>query len=179
MREQLRDLGNRVMMAFGRGVLKGVNDAGGRQTLQAELLKGELRDGIEYMQHYGFTSHPHAGADIAVAFVSGNREQGIAVAVGDRRYRLTALETGEVALYDDLGNRVMLLREMVKVVAVQHLEAEAPTTKLVSAVTIEGSLTVNGNVATTGTITNNGKNIGSTHTHTGVTPGSGSTGVPN
>lgn len=179
MMQEIRNLKNRVMMAFARGVLRSVNDAGGRQVLQAEFLKGELRDGVEYMQHYGFTSHPHAGADVAVAFLAGNREQGIAVAVGDRRYRLKALQTGEVALYDDLGNKVQLLRDMVKIEAVQHLEATAPTTKLISDVTIEGSLTVNGNMATTGTITNNGKDIGSGHTHKDVQPGSGNTGVPN
>jgi uncharacterized protein involved in type VI secretion and phage assembly len=38
--------------------------------------------------------------------------------------------------------------------------------------------TVNGNFATTGTITNNGKSIGSTHTHSGVTTGGGTTGAP-
>lgn len=177
MMQELRNLKNRVMMAFARGVIRSVNDAGGRQVLQAEFLKGELRDGVEYMQHYGFTSHPHAGADVAVAFLAGNREQGIAVAVGDRRYRLAALQTGEVALYDDLGNKVMLLRDMVKIEAVQHLEATAPTTKLVSAVTIDGSLTVNGNVSTTGAITNNGKDIGSGHQHLN-SGGSGLGGVP-
>lgn len=39
--------------------------------------------------------------------------------------------------------------------------------------------TITGNMAITGTsLTHNGKNIGSTHTHTGVQPGSGTTGVP-
>lgn len=42
-----------------------------------------------------------------------------------------------------------------------------------------GTMQVTGNVATTGTITNNGKNIGSTHTHSGVQPGAGNTGAPN
>ena len=38
---------------------------------------------------------------------------------------------------------------------------------------------ITGNMAITGTsLTHNGKNIGSTHTHTGVQPGSGTTGVP-
>jgi hypothetical protein len=41
-----------------------------------------------------------------------------------------------------------------------------------------GTMSVNGNIATTGTITNNGKNIGSTHEHSGVTTGSGNTGAP-
>ncbi len=172
--KEIRDLGNRVMMMFARGVLRAVTDSTSRQTLQIELLKGELRDGVERMQDYGFTSHP-TGGDVAVAFLGGNREQGIILSVDDRRYKIE-LQPGEVAMYDDLGNKVELLRDMVKVTAVQHLEAEAPTTKLISAVTIQGSLTVNGNVATTGTFTNNGKNIGSTHTHTGVQPGGGNTG---
>lgn len=41
------------------------------------------------------------------------------------------------------------------------------------------TMNVSGNIATTGTITNNGKSIGSTHTHSGVQPGSGNTGAPN
>lgn len=41
------------------------------------------------------------------------------------------------------------------------------------------SLTINANISSTGTLTNNGKNISSTHTHGGVQTGSGSTGVPN
>lgn len=178
-----REMASRVMMMVARGVLRGVTDSTKRQQLQAELLKGEVRDGIERMQNYGFTSHP-TGGDVAVVFVGGNREQGIALVVDDRRYRLS-MQAGEVAMYDDLGNKIELLRDMVKVTAVQHLDASAPTTKIVSDVTIEGSLTVTGNstlngaVATTGTITNNGKNIGSTHTHKDVQTGTASTGVPN
>ena len=42
-----------------------------------------------------------------------------------------------------------------------------------------GTMNVNGNIVSTGTITNNGKDIGSTHTHSGVQPGSGNTGTPN
>lgn len=170
MNEALRDMGNRVMMMFGRGVLRAVTDTGPRQQVQVEMLKDELRDGLEHMQNYGFTSHP-LGGDVAVAFLGGNREQGIVLVVDDRRYRL-ALLPGEVAIYDDLGNKIELLREMVKVTAVQHLEALAPTIKLI------GDLEVVGNVKTTGTITNNGKNIGSTHLHGGVLIGGANSGAP-
>jgi phage baseplate assembly protein V len=161
----MSDLLNRVMMMFGRGVLRAVIDTGPRQQVQVELLKGELRDGLEHMQNYGFTSHP-LGGDCAVAFNGGNREQGIVLVVDDRRYRIP-LQAGEVAIYDDLGNKVELLREMVKVTAVQHAEVVAPTIKLI------GDLEVIGNITSTGTITNNGKRVDSTHTHT-----SGGSGVP-
>jgi phage baseplate assembly protein V len=170
MGNPIRDLGNRVMMMFARGVLRGVNDANGRQQLQVELLKNEVRDDVEHMQNYGFTSHP-LGGDVAVVFIGGNREQGIVLAVDDRRYRIS-LEAGEVAMYDDQGNKVELLREMIKVTAVQHVEVVAPTIKLV------GDLEVLGNITTTGTVTNNGKDIGSTHRHGNVTIGSANSGAP-
>lgn len=165
MNDALRDLGSRVRMMFARGVLRAVNDTGPRQQVQVELLKDELRDGLEHMQNYGFTSHPQGG-DCAVAFNGGNREQGIVLVIDDRRYRIPLL-AGEVAMFDDLGNKIELLREMVKVTAVQHVEVEAPTIKLI------GDLEVIGNITTTGTITNNGKRVDSTHTHT-----SGGSGVP-
>ncbi|WP_336341759.1 phage baseplate assembly protein V [Pseudomonas atacamensis] len=165
MNDALREIGNRVMMMFARGVLRGVTDTGPRQQVQVELLKDELRDGLEHMQNYGFTSHP-TGGDCAVAFNGGNREQGIVLVVDDRRYRIP-LQAGEVAIYDDLGNKFELLREMVKVTAVQHVEVVAPTIKLI------GDLEVVGNITTTGTITNNGKRVDSTHTHT-----NGGSGVP-
>lgn len=165
MSDALKDLGARVRMMFGRGVLRCVTDSGPRQQVQVELLKDELRDGLEHMQNYGFTSHP-LGGDCAVAFNGGNREQGIVLVIDDRRYRIPLL-AGEVTIYDDLGNKIELLREMVKVTAVQHVEVVAPTIKLM------GDVEIVGNVTTTGTITNNGKHIGSTHTHT-----NGDSGVP-
>lgn len=44
---------------------------------------------------------------------------------------------------------------------------------------VTGNINQTGNFANTGTIQNNGKNIGSTHTHSGVQPGAGNTGAPN
>lgn len=172
MGNPIRDLSNRVMMMFARGVVRRVTDTNGRQQLQVELLKDELRDDIEHMQNYGFTSHAKGG-DVAVAFIGGNREQGIVLAVDDRRYRLV-LQAGEVAMYDDLGNKVELLRDMIKVTAVQHAEVVAPTIKLIGEIELVGNVKIQGNIDSTGMITNNGKRVDSTHTHS-----SGGAGVPN
>jgi hypothetical protein len=49
---------------------------------------------------------------------------------------------------------------------------------ITGAVTVNGATTLNGNLATTGTLTNNGKSVGSTHTHSGVQTGGGTTGTP-
>jgi phage baseplate assembly protein V len=166
MNEGLRELGNRIMMMFGRGVVRGVDDSGARQRVQVELLKGELRDGVEHMQNYGFTSHP-LGGDAAVAFLGGSREQGIALIVDDRRYRIV-LQPGETAIYDDLGNKVELLRDMVRVTAVQKIQVNAPAAEF----NID-ELDING-----ASLKHNGKNIGSTHTHGGVLVGGANTEGP-
>ncbi|PTT59350.1 hypothetical protein DBR26_31535 [Pseudomonas sp. HMWF007] len=71
-------------------------------------------------------------------------------------------------MYDDQGNKIELLRDMIKLTAVQHVEVEAPTIKII------GNLEVVGNITTTGTITNNGKHVDSTHTHS-----NSGAGVPN
>jgi hypothetical protein len=56
----------------------------------------------------------------------------------------------------------------------------SPTTVTINAtnININGKLTVVGDVETTGTLKNNTKLVGSTHTHSGVTTGSGTTGAP-
>lgn len=166
----MSDVLNLVKMVFGRGVIRALKDAGARQQAQVEMLKDEVIDDVEHMQNYGFTSHP-TGGDCAVAFNGGSREQGIVLVIDDRRYRIP-LEAGEVAMYDDQGNKIELLRDMVKITAVQHVEVMAPTIKLI------GDLEVIGNIKSTGTVTNNGKDIGSTHQHSGVLFGPANTGVP-
>ena len=45
-------------------------------------------------------------------------------------------------------------------------------------VTVNGKFTVNGDVATIGALTNNGKSVGSTHKHSGVQTGTSNTGNP-
>lgn len=47
-----------------------------------------------------------------------------------------------------------------------------------NSIVLNGATTVNGNVATTGTLTNNGHAVGSTHEHTGVSTGTGVSGPP-
>jgi phage gp45-like len=43
---------------------------------------------------------------------------------------------------------------------------------------ITSKVNITGDIVTTGSITNNGKKVDSTHTHSGVQPGSGNTGTP-
>lgn len=80
------------------------------QTLQVRLTAGEIKDGAEHFEAYGFTSHPQAGAEVLTAFLGGDRSHAVVLVASDRRYRIKALEAGEVAIYTDEGDRIHFKR---------------------------------------------------------------------
>lgn len=125
-REMLGGLESRVRGMVARAIVRLVDDARQAQELQIELLSDESQDAVERFQNYGLTSVPHAGAEALVVFAGGLRSHGVVLAVEDRRYRLTGLQDGEVALFDDLGNVIKLGRERIDVIAVTELRVEAP-----------------------------------------------------
>lgn len=100
----------RIRLLVSRGVLALVDDSLKMQRVQVRLLGGEPAD-AERFQQYGYTSHPHPGAEAVVAAVGGARSHLIALSVDDRRYRLKELAQGEMAIYDDLGHKVHLTRD--------------------------------------------------------------------
>lgn len=116
----LGPLKRRIMLMIGRAVVELVNDGVKLQGLQISLLEGEVRANVERFQNYGITSHPLPGAEAIAASVMGNRDHCVVIAVDDRRYRLQGLEAGEVALYDDLGQKVHLTRTGIVIDGAGH-----------------------------------------------------------
>lgn len=108
-------LRRRVALMVGRCVILATNDAKSLQELQISALADEELDRIERIQEYGFTSHAHAGAEGVIVCVGGNRNHALVIAVDDKRYRLTGLEMGEVAIYDDLGQKIVLKRTGIEI----------------------------------------------------------------
>lgn len=172
----IEPLRRRIAGMVARGVVALIDDDETMQALQVRLLAGETRDDVERFQQYGLTSHPHPDAEAVVVFVGGDRGHGIAVAVDDRRYRLVGLERGEVALYTDEGDKIHLKRGREIHVETTRLVISAP-----DGVEITGDLSVTGAVDASGEVTANAATTPvslSTHTHSGVTPGSGNSGPP-
>ena len=94
-------LRRRVLLMIGRAVVRVVDDSLKLQAVQVEGLSGEVLDGIERWQQYGFTSVPHPGAEAIIAALGGQRQHSVVLAVEDRRYRVMGLEQGEVCIYTD------------------------------------------------------------------------------
>ena len=113
----------RVLGMLGLGsVSTPADDSGPSQTHQIGFPGNKATgrqpiDPIAALYQYGVHSNPHPGADALVLFINGDRTRPIVIATGDRRYRLTGLATGEIALADDLGQKVHLTRDGIKIVA--------------------------------------------------------------
>ena len=76
------------------------------QEMSGTMFIGEARQKIEHFEPYGYTSaiKPQDGTGTAEAFmgyVTGARAHPVATVIGDRRYRLINLKSGEVAQFDD------------------------------------------------------------------------------
>lgn len=137
IRRLLAPLELRIRHLVGRGVVTLVDDSKREQELQMSVLADETLEHVERPQPYGFTSHPHPGAEHYSLFHGGIRAHGLVFCVGDRRYRLKDLAPGEVAMFDDLGNKVWLKRTGIRVEAVARVDVVAPIIRLEAATRIE------------------------------------------
>lgn len=112
-----------------RAIVQIVNSGTKMQTLQISLRQGEAKDELEHIEPYGFTSCPKPGAEAVTIFFDGDRSHGIALVVGDRRYRLQGLESGEVALHDDQEQKIVLLRDKILIDTPLDFECRAANIK--------------------------------------------------
>jgi phage baseplate assembly protein V len=96
----------RVRGMVSRAVVGLVNDVLKMQGVQITLLADQVADDVEHFQHYGFTSVPLPGAEGIALAVGGNTGHTVLINVDDRRYRLTGLASGDVALYDNRGHKL-------------------------------------------------------------------------
>lgn len=120
----LQDLLVRMWAMIARGRLTGKDGSLPMRTIQAELFAGDVRDNVEHFEPYGFSSEPHHDAEPLVLSLAGNRNHTVAVCVADRRYRLVGMKTGEVAIFDDIGQKVHLTRNGIEVVTPHNLTAD-------------------------------------------------------
>ena len=162
MKHFLGPMARQISNLLGRGAVSLANAAGKLQTLQVALLADESKDAIEHFEPYGFTSHAFPGAEVIAAFLDGDRSNGVALCVTDRRYRVRNLVAGEVAIYDDQGAVIKLTRSGIVIDGGGH------------AINISGAATV---TVTGGDVIADGISL-KTHKHGGVQAGAAQTGVP-
>jgi len=102
----------RVRQGF-RAVLTGIDTKPGVQLLQANALSGETLQASELVQHFGFTSAPPAGTHCIVLPLGGKSAHSIIIGTEHGSYRVAALKSGEVAVYNQSGAKIVLMDQRV------------------------------------------------------------------
>lgn len=101
----INQIWRRLQLFFAQGV--GVRV--GRTKIQVTIFDEDTPPNVDRVEPYGFNHFPLEGCQPYMVFPSGDRTRGFALIVGDKRYQIT-LARGEVALADDLGQKVHLKR---------------------------------------------------------------------
>ncbi|PVX80059.1 phage baseplate assembly protein V [Paraburkholderia unamae] len=114
----------RVRLAF-RAVIADVSTPSGVQFVDGTGLAGEQLEANELFQHYGFTSVPLAGTMAVVLPIGGRTAHGIIVATEHGSYRIKGLKGGEVAIYTDEGDSIILNRNRVMNLTTKTLNINA------------------------------------------------------
>lgn len=186
--KMLAPLARQIRNSIARGVLTLIDDSTALQRVQVTLMAlpqpdgsigQEIASNLEVIRQYGFTSVPWPGAEAVHVGVGGVRAHGIVIAIDDRRYRLTGLAAGEVALYDDLGQKVHLTRSGI-VISGADLPVTITNTPKVR---VESALfQVTGDIIdhcdTQSNTVAEMRAIYNDHTHGGVQNGAGTTATP-
>jgi len=191
--KRIKQAFNTVRQAF-RGKVARVQAGGGVQKIQVEGLDGETVQDLEHAENFGFTSNPPAGSDCVVVPLGGKTSHGIIVTTTNGAYRITGLSDGETAVYNADGAQIVLKKGRVIEIDCDKLNIKAPSgvnitsekVECSAVLTAQGQINGNGGMAvqggsgttftgnvdmvgdlnTTGALTNNGKDVGSTHKHT-------------
>jgi phage baseplate assembly protein V len=108
-----------------RGVLQQTLSDQPGQQVTIECLSGDSVT-ADQVQQYGLTSHAPPGADCTVLQVGSDRSHTILIGTEHRQYRLTGLAQGEVALYDDQGQHIVLKRDGLHVHSPQQVLVQCP-----------------------------------------------------
>lgn len=124
---------------------------------------------------WGVLVGPQIGDQVQVSFSEGDFSTGVVVArVFSVQAAPPVVKSGEIAIQHSSGSLLKFNAD-----GTVNLTSQGTLTTSAPQWNHNGPVSINGNVATTGTLTNNGVDVGSPHTHGGVKAGSSSTTPPN
>ncbi|WP_336801715.1 phage baseplate assembly protein V [Kaistia sp. MMO-174] len=154
------------------------------------IKSGEDADGnpfltppIPYAQFMGALkvhSPPSVGQQMTVLNVAGDFSQGLAVPMTQSDANKSPSEKGDENVATYAGFKITLDGGKLQVTEGSLTFTIGGGKVAIKAdVTIDGDVKINGNFDTEGSsFTNNGKDVGAEHKHSGVTPGGSNTGPP-
>lgn len=167
---RLEKIRRQIALGIGRGIIKLINDTLDIQEGQITGLDGEIRE-TENFAHFGFTSRPPKGTEAVFLSLGGVRSNCVIIATEHRQYRLELERDGDAAIYSDLGDKVLLCADGIKLESSTKVEITAPNAQINAPLHVTGEITCDQDIKATGISLKN-------HKHSGVQNGGAKTGAP-
>ena len=93
----------RILLMVGKALIKAVKDTDKLQVVQVSLMKDELKNDVERIQEFGFTSNPPEDSEAVIVCVGGDRSNMLVIATDYSAGRPKGLEPGESMQYNKDG----------------------------------------------------------------------------
>lgn len=104
----IESLMKRVALMVGRCVILASKYKDGELLADIELVAGEKRRSVEFLQQFGFSSRPKGDVEGVALFVGGSRDNGVVMAT---RGECPNLEEGEVCVHSPFGTSMTLKKD--------------------------------------------------------------------
>lgn len=95
----------KIRLMVGRCVILASKYKDGELLADIELLAGEKRRGVEFLQQFGFSSRPKGDVEGIALFVGGSRDNGVVIST---RGECPDLKEGEVRVHSPFGSSITL-----------------------------------------------------------------------
>lgn len=122
----LAPMSRRIMLMAARIVLTGATDKSPVQVVQFTGLADEVKQNVEYLQAFGHSSVPPAGARGLAIFPGGDRSHGVVIVLDARSLQPVTLKSGESLLWDALGKFIHLKDDGSIVIKADKVRVESP-----------------------------------------------------
>lgn len=151
------EVGQAVRQAF-RGKLTAIKSGEAIQKAQISGLSGEVLQEVEVIQQFGFTSVLPTGSQVVILPVGGRTTHSLVIASECENYRIQALKSGEVAVYNQSGASIILKEgKLIEVNcnefilnASQKISLNTPLVEASKVLTAQGQINGNGGMAVQG-----------------------------
>lgn len=122
----LAPLSRRILLMASRIVLTAATDKAPVQVVQFTGLADEVKQNVEFLQNFGFSSVPPNGARGLAIYPGGDRSHGVVVVLDARALQPVTLKTGEAAVWDALGKFIHLQDDGTILIKADKVRVESP-----------------------------------------------------
>ncbi len=177
----VRQLFGQVRGGVASAIVQSIDDTGAAQKMTVKTHDGATRADVEVHQPFGFSSVAPANGAFRILYAVGNDVSNLVGLPPANPYaRMGGLAAGESVMYGSDGTRVHVRNGGIVEVWAAHVNVHSNDTTITApnGVTIIGNLNVQGNLTTTGTLSDSHGSLDRLRGHYNAHTGHGTGGSP-